>query len=102
MTHLAWSRDGTWERVTDRLRAYVRAEAGHDPEPSASIVDARSVCDASTLTSTTMGYDAGKKVSGPKTFGLVDTLGLLIAVVVVTASTSSDNQAGSRCSTPAG
>ncbi len=91
--HLAWSRDGTWERVADRLRAFVRAEAGHDPEPSASIVDARTVRGASTVTSTTRGYDAGKKISGRKTFGLVDTLGLLIAVVVVAASTS-DNRGG--------
>ena len=91
--HLAWSRDGTWERVADRLRAFVRAKAGHDPEPSASIVDARSVRGASTVTSTTRGYDAGKKISGRKTFGLVDTLGLLIAVVVVAASTS-DNRGG--------
>lgn len=91
--HLAWSRDGTWERVADRLREFVRAEAGHDLEPSASIVDARSVRGASTVTAATRGYDAGKKISGRKTFGLVDTLGLLIAVVVVAASTS-DNQGG--------
>lgn len=91
--HLDWSRDGTWERVADRLRGFVRVEAGRDPEPSASIVDARSVRGASTVTSPTRGYDAGKKVSGRKTFGLVDTLGLLIAVVVVAASVS-DNSGG--------
>ncbi len=48
---------------------------------------------ASTVTSLTRGYDAGKKVSGRKTFGIVDTLGLLVAVVVVAASTS-DNAGG--------
>ncbi len=91
--HLGWSRDGTWETVADRLRALVRVDAGHDPEPSASIVDARSVRGASTVTSATRGYDAGKKISGRKTFGVVDTLGLLIAIVVATASTS-DNTGG--------
>jgi transposase len=92
-SHLQWSRDGTWEQVADRLRGLVRASAGHDPHPSASIVDARTVRGTSTVTSKTRGYDAGKKISGRKVFGLVDTLGLLIAVVVVVASTS-DNKGG--------
>ena len=91
--HLEWSRNGTWERVADRLRVLVRVQAGHDPHPSASIIDARTVRGASTVTSATRGYDAGKKISGRKTFGLVDTLGLLFAVVVMSASTS-DNTGG--------
>ena len=91
--HVRWSRDGVWEAVADRLRAMARVDAGHDPDPSASIIDARSVRGASTVTAQTRGYDAGKKISGRKTFGLVDTLGLLIAVVVVVASTS-DNTGG--------
>ncbi len=91
--HLSWSRDGTWERVADRLRVLVREREGHEPEPSASIVDARSVRGAATVTGTTRGYHAGKKISGRKTFGIVDTLGLLVAVVVVAASVS-DNAGG--------
>lgn len=91
--HVGWSRDGVWEAVADRLRVLVRVQEGHDPEPSASIVDARTVRGASTVTSATRGYDAGKKISGRKTFGLVDTLGLLVAVVVVVASMS-DNAGG--------
>lgn len=59
----------------------------------AGVIDARSVQGASTVTSPTRGYDAGKKISGRKTFGVVDTLGLLIAVVVVAASVS-DNVGG--------
>lgn len=43
--------------------------------------------------SSTRGYDAGKKISGRKTFGIVDSLGLLIAVLVVAANTS-DNAGG--------
>jgi len=57
------------------------------------VIDGRSVPGASTVTSPTRGYDAGKKISGRKTFGIVDTLGLLVAVVVVAASTS-DNAGG--------
>jgi len=91
--HLRWSRDGTWEAIAGRLASRVRANEGHDPEPSAGIVDARSVRGAATVTGPTRGYDAGKKISGRKAFGVVDTLGLLIAVVVLAAS-ASDNAGG--------
>lgn len=94
--HVTWSRDGTWERIVDRLREMVRAQQGREPEPSAGIVDARSVRGAATVTSPSRGYDAGKKISGRKCFGIVDTLGLLLAVVVVAAS-ASDNVGGSAC-----
>jgi transposase len=91
--HVTWSRDGTWEAICDRLRTLVRQTEGRDPQPSAGIIDARSVQGASTVTASTRGFDAGKKVSGRKTFALVDTLGLLVAVVVVAANTS-DNVGG--------
>lgn len=91
--HVTWSRDGTWEAIVDRLRTLVREREGRDPEPSAGIVDARSTQGAATVTSSTRGYDAGKKISGRKTFGVVDTLGLLVSVVVVAANTS-DNIGG--------
>jgi transposase len=86
--HLEWSRNGTWERIAARLAAAVRAQEGRDGEPSAGIVDARSVRASSTVSKKTKGFDAGKKINGPKTFGIVDTLGLLVAVVVVAASIS--------------
>lgn len=94
--HVTWSRDGTWEKIADRLRELVREQAGHDPEASVGIVDARSVRGASTVTSATRGYDAGKKISGRKCFGVVDTLGLLVGVVVLAAS-ASDNRGGISC-----
>jgi transposase len=40
--HLAWSKDGTWERIAERLAAAVRQKEGRQGEPSAGIVDARS------------------------------------------------------------
>ena len=91
--HLTWSRDGTWQAIAQRLAAAVREREGRDGEPSVGIVDARTVRGASTVTGDTRGYDAGKKISGRKTFGIVNTLGLLIAVTVVAANTS-DNAGG--------
>lgn len=91
--HVEWSRDGTWEAVADRLRVAVRAMEGHVADPSAAIIDARSVRAAATVAKTSKGYDAGKKISGRKCFGLVDTLGLIIAVAICSAATS-DNTGG--------
>jgi len=91
--HVTWSRDGTWERICDRLRELVREKEGREPECSAGVVDARSVRGAATVTSSTRGYDAGKKISGRKCFGVVDTMGLLVAVGCLAASTS-DNVGG--------
>ncbi|MDE0236666.1 MAG: transposase [bacterium] len=71
----------------------MREREGRDCEPSAGTVDARTARGASSVAGDTRGYDAAKKISGRKTFGIVDTLGLLIAVAVVAASTS-DNAGG--------
>lgn len=91
--HLQWSRDGTWEAIADRLRGLVRDREGRDRDPSAGVIDARSVRGASTVTAATRGYDGGKKISGRKAFGVVDTGGLLIGVGVFPASIS-DNAGG--------
>lgn len=91
--HLQWSRDGTWEKAGARLREAARLREGREGAPSGGVIDARTVRGGSTVGADTRGYDAGKKISGRKTFGVVDTIGLLIAVCVVAASTS-DNAGG--------
>ena len=100
--HLEWSRDGTWERIAKRLAEAVRTKEGRESEPSAGIVDARSVRASSTVSKKTKGYDAGKKINGRKTFGVVDTLGLLMAVIVVAASLSTTrrHRRGGPCPLP--
>ena len=80
-------------KITDRLREMVRVAQGRDPAPSGGAIDARSVQGASTVGAATRGFDAGKKISGRKVFGLTDTIGLLVAVVVVAANVS-DNAGG--------
>ncbi len=93
--HVTWSRDGTWGKIADRLRGLVREAEGREPEPSAGAIDARSAQGASTVGALTRGVDAGKHVSGRKLFGVVDTLGLLMGIVVVAANVT-DNAGGAQ------
>ena len=76
----SWTMDGTWERVSETLRPCVREAEGRDPTPSAAIIDSQSV--KTTEKGGLVAYDAGKKINGRKRHVIVDTVGLLLAVVV--------------------
>jgi len=75
-----WRRNGLWQHIHDTLRSRVREAAGKDAQPSAGSIDSQTV--KASRTSGQRGYDAGKKINGVKRHILVDTLGLLLAVVV--------------------
>ena len=75
-----WKKDGTLDRLHDELRGDLRQAEGRHRQPSAAIIDSQSV--KTTEKGGPRGYDAGKKVNGRKRHILVDTLGLILAVVV--------------------
>ena len=81
-----WSWLGVTDRIHEVLQDRVRQEAGRDPSPSAAIIDAQSVKGAETVGSASRGYDAGKKINGRKRHIVVDTMGLLLAVIVTTGN----------------
>jgi putative transposase len=80
-----WRREGVWERLMTTLRHWERQGQGRLPEPSAACVDSQSIKTATQ--GTDVGFDGHKKVKGRKRHILVDTLGLIVAVVVTAANT---------------
>ena len=87
-----WRHDGTWQRIHDTLRAQVRRQAKRHQHPTAGCLDSQSV--KGTHIKGVRGYDKGKNVNGRKRHILVDTLGLLLAVLVTPADVS--DPAGAR------
>src|SRR5947199_1683425 len=79
-----WRSDGTLDRIHDLLRKKVRTrEKPYHPRTSAS-VDSQSV--DTTSGGEARGRDNHKNVDGRKRHIVVDSMGLLLAVVVTSAS----------------
>lgn len=80
-----WFRAGCFEAIVHDLRTILRLADGRKEQPSAMILDAR------TLQSTPesggrAGYDGHKKRKGSKTHLAIDTLGYLLSLVVTPAN----------------
>ena len=88
-----WLAAGCFEAIVHDLRAILRFAAGREPEPTAAVLDSR------TLQSTVesggrAGYDGYKRRKGSKVHAAVDTLGHLLALHVTPANEQDRAQVG--------
>jgi transposase len=79
-----WNKARVFEALIRDLRGLIRLGEGREWEPTAAIVDSRTL--RSTRSSEGAGYDGAKKVKGRKLHLAVDTLGHLLATVVSPAN----------------
>ncbi len=88
-----WIAAGVFEAIVDDLRMLLRLAAGHSADPSAVIMDGRTM-QSSPESGARAGFDGHKKRRGSKVHMVVDTLGLLLALHVTPANEQERAQVG--------
>jgi len=80
-----WMQAGVFEEITHDLRVILRLVLERNPQPSAVILDGRTL-QSTPESGDRAGYDGAKKKNGSKVHAAVDTLGNLLAVKVTAAN----------------
>jgi len=79
-----WLRAGCFEAMVNDLRLLLRVYAGREGQPSAVILDSRTI-QSTPESGSRAGYDGAKRRKGAKVHAAVDTLGHLLALHVTPA-----------------
>ena len=80
-----WIQAGSFEAMVDDLRMLLRKAAGRTEQPTAVIVDSRTL-QSTPESGERAGYDGGKRRKGSKVHMAVDTLGHLLAIHMTPAN----------------
>ena len=88
-----WLKSGVFETMAHDLRALLRVATGRPPNPSAVILDSRTL-QSTPESGERAGYDGAKRKKGSKVHIAVDTLGHLLALRVTPATEQDRAQVG--------
>lgn len=80
-----WLAAGMFEAMVHDLRALLRLKEGRSKDPTATILDSRTLR-SSPESGSRAGYDGAKRKNGTKVHAAVDTLGHLLALHVTPAN----------------
>ena len=80
-----WLSAGVFEQMVHDLRVLLRLSEGRAPDPTATILDCRTL-QCTPKSGSRGGYDGAKRKKGTKVHAAVDTLGHLLALHVSPAS----------------
>ena len=80
-----WLDARCFEAMVNDLRVLLRTYAGRDPQPSAMVLDSRTL-QSTPESGARAGYDGAKRRKGSKVHAAVDTLGQLLALHVTPAN----------------
>src|SRR5918999_1766517 len=80
-----WLSAGVFEQMVHDLRVLLRLSEGKTPDPTATILDSRTL-QCTPKSGSLGGYDGAKRKKGTKVHAAVDTLGHLLALHVSPAS----------------
>jgi transposase len=80
-----WIDAGVFEAMVHDLRAVLRLSSGRAPDPSATVLDSRTLR-SSPESGHRAGYDGAKRKKGSKIHAAVDTIGYLLALRVTPAA----------------
>jgi len=86
-----WLNAGVFEAMVDDLRLLLRVAQGRNAEPSAAILDSRTL-QSTPESGKRAGYDGHKRKRGSKVHAAVDTLGHLLRLLVTPANEQDRDQ----------